>query len=47
MSTPATLTESSADISFAVTAAATISLGVEGALASELTHTLSLGLVPV
>jgi hypothetical protein len=44
---PFTLTESSVDISFAVTAEGTISLGVEGGLANELTHTLTLGLVPV
>ena len=42
-----TLTESSVDISFAVTAEGTISLGVEGGLANELTHTPTLGLVPV
>ena len=44
---PFTLTESSVDISFAVTAEGTISLGVEGGLANELTHTLTFGLVPV
>jgi Trypsin-co-occurring domain 2 len=43
---PFTLTESSVNISFAVTAEGTISLGVEGGLADELTHTLTLGLVP-
>jgi hypothetical protein len=34
------------DISFAITQAGTISLGVDGELANELTHTLRLGLVP-
>jgi hypothetical protein len=43
---PFTLTESSVNISFAVTAEGTISLGVDGGLANELTHTLTLGLVP-
>ena len=43
---PFILTESSVNISFAVTAEGTISLGVDGALTNELTHTLTLGLVP-
>jgi hypothetical protein len=43
---PFTLTESKVNISFAVTTAGTISLGVDGALTNELTHTLTLGLVP-
>lgn len=43
---PFTLTESSVDISFAVTAEGDISLGVDGGLTNEVTHTLTLGLVP-
>jgi hypothetical protein len=43
---PFTLTGSSVNISFAVTAEGTISLGVDGGLTNELTHTLALGLVP-
>jgi hypothetical protein len=43
---PFTLTESSVKISFAVTEEGTISLGIDGGLTSELTHTLTLGLVP-
>jgi len=43
---PFTLTKSSVDISFAVTAEGTISLGIDGGLSNELTHTLTLGLVP-
>jgi hypothetical protein len=35
-----------ATISFAVTAEGTISLGVYGALTNELTHTLTIGLLP-
>ena len=42
---PFTLTESSVNISFAVTAEGTISLGVDGGLTNELTHTLALSLV--
>ena len=34
------------DISFAITQTGTISLGVDGELANELTHTLRLGLAP-
>jgi hypothetical protein len=34
------------DISFAITQTGTIALGVNGELANELTHTLSLGLAP-
>lgn len=43
---PFALTESKVDISFAVTAEGTVSLGIDGGLANELTHTLTLGLVP-
>jgi len=43
---PFTLTESSVNISFGVTAEGTISLGVDGGLTNELTHTLKLGLMP-
>jgi Trypsin-co-occurring domain 2 len=43
---PFVLTDSQVDISFAVTAAGTISLGVDGSLAHELTHSLCLTLVP-
>jgi Trypsin-co-occurring domain 2 len=43
---PFILTESSVNISFAVTAEGTISLGVDGGLTNEVTHTLTLGLVP-
>jgi Trypsin-co-occurring domain 2 len=43
---PFTLNESSVAISFAVTEEGTISLGVDGALRNELTHTLTPGLVP-
>lgn len=43
---PFTLAESNVEISFAVTAEGTISIGVDGALNNELTHTLSLRLVP-
>ena len=43
---PFTLTESTVDISFAVTAEGAISVGVDGTLTNELTHTLKLGLVP-
>jgi hypothetical protein len=42
---PFILTQSSVNISFAVTAEGTISLGVDGSLSNELTHTLTLGLV--
>jgi hypothetical protein len=44
---PFILTKSSVDISFAVTAEGSISLGVDGALTNELTHTLTLDLIPV
>ncbi len=44
---PFTLTGSSVDISFAVTADGTISVGAEGGLTDEVTHTLTLGLIPV
>lgn len=44
---PFTLTDSSVEISFAVTAEGIISLGVDGSLANELTHTLTLNLVSV
>jgi plasmid maintenance system antidote protein VapI len=43
---PFTLTESAVNISFAVTAEGAISLGADGGLTNELTHTLTLGLVP-
>ncbi len=43
---PFVLTESSVNISFAITAEGAISLGVDGGLANELTHTLTLGLIP-
>jgi len=41
----AALAASTVDISFVVTETGTISLGVEGELASEVTHTLRLGLI--
>jgi hypothetical protein len=44
---PWVLSTSTIDISFAITETGSISLGVEGELASELTHTLRLGLAPV
>jgi Trypsin-co-occurring domain 2 len=44
---PFMLTESTVNISFAITAEGTISLGVDGSLTNELTHTLRLDLVPV
>jgi hypothetical protein len=44
---PFVLADSSVNISFAVTAEGTISLGIDGALTNELTHTLTLRLVPV
>jgi hypothetical protein len=44
---PWVLSESTIDISFAVTETGTISLGAEGELASEVTQTLRLGLGPV
>jgi hypothetical protein len=43
---PWVLSASTIDISFAITQTGTISLGVDGALANELTHTLRLGLAP-
>jgi len=43
---PFTLTASIVNISFAVTAEGGISLGADGGLTNELTHTLTLGLVP-
>jgi Trypsin-co-occurring domain 2 len=43
---PWILSESAIDISFAITQTGTISLGVDGELANELTHTLRLGLAP-
>lgn len=42
---PFTLAGSSVHISFAITVDGTISLGVDGSLTNELTHTLTLGLV--
>ena len=43
---PWVLSASTIDISFAITQTGTISLGVDGELANELTHTLRLGLTP-
>jgi hypothetical protein len=43
---PWILSEGTADISFAVTKTGTISLGVDGELSGELTHTLRLRLAP-
>lgn len=43
---PWLLTAGTIDISFAITQTGTISLGADGELASELTHTLRLGLTP-
>ena len=43
---PWLLSESIIDISFAITQTGSISLGAEGELANELTHTLRLGLAP-
>jgi hypothetical protein len=43
---PWLLSESTIDISFAITQIGTISLGVDGELANELTHTLRVGLAP-
>ena len=43
---PWLLSASTIDISFAITQSGTISLGVDGELANELTHTLRLGLAP-
>ncbi len=43
---PWVLSMSIIDISFAITETGTISLGFDGELASELTHTLRLGLTP-
>jgi hypothetical protein len=43
---PWLLSAGTVDISFAVTQTGTISLGADGELASELTHTLRLGLAP-
>jgi hypothetical protein len=44
---PWVLSAGTIDISFAITQTGTISLGVDGELANELTHTLRLGLAPV
>lgn len=44
---PFTLIDSSVDISFGVTATGAISLGVDGGLTNETTHTLTLGLAPM
>jgi Trypsin-co-occurring domain 2 len=44
---PWVLSAGTIDISFAITQTGTISLGVEGELAGELTHTLRLGLAPI
>jgi Trypsin-co-occurring domain 2 len=43
---PWVLSASTIDIAFAITQTGTISLGVDGELANELTHTLRLGLAP-
>jgi Trypsin-co-occurring domain 2 len=43
---PFVLNDSTITISFAVTAEGSISIGVDGSLTDELTHTLTLGLVP-
>jgi Trypsin-co-occurring domain 2 len=43
---PWVLSASTIDLSFAITQTGTISLGVDGELANELTHTLRLGLAP-
>jgi Trypsin-co-occurring domain 2 len=43
---PWILSASTIDISFAITQTGNISLGADGELANELTHTLRLGLVP-
>lgn len=43
---PWILSASTIDIAFAITQTGTISLGVDGELANELTHTLRLGLAP-
>lgn len=43
---PWLLSAGTVDISFAITQTGTISLGVDGELADELTHTLRLGLAP-
>jgi Trypsin-co-occurring domain 2 len=44
---PFILEDSSVTISFAVTSEGSISIGVDGSLSEDLTHTLVLGLVPV
>jgi len=43
---PWVLSASTIDISFAITEAGSISLGVDGDLANEVTQTLRLGLAP-
>ena len=43
---PFILEDSSVTISFAVTSEGTISIGVDGSLSDELTHTLVVSLVP-
>jgi hypothetical protein len=43
---PWLLSAGTIDISFAITQAGTISLGADGELTGELTHTLHLGLTP-
>jgi hypothetical protein len=43
---PFVLQDSTVKLSFAVTAEGTISIGVDGSLSNELTHTLILGLKP-
>jgi hypothetical protein len=44
---PFTLTEGVVDISFGITAEGTISVGAEGGLTDEVTHTLTVYLVPI
>jgi hypothetical protein len=43
---PWALTTGTVDLSFGVTETGAISLGIDGELASEITHTLHLGLTP-
>ena len=43
---PFILEDSNVTIAFAVTSEGSISIGVDGSLSEELTHTLVLGLVP-
>jgi len=43
---PFILNDSTITISFAITTEGTISIGIDGSLSDEVTHTLSLALVP-